>query len=205
MTAYGGDQSFTLTVPPPAATPPTVSTSAASSVGTGSATLNGSLTGMGNSGSVTVSFECGTTTSYGTVVSAGSRSATGAFSAAVTGSSSTTYHCRAKAVGSNGLTAYGGDVSFTTAQVSRRGQYAQDAYITTTYEWTCTNSSQQVITRYSPPKCSSKTSCSNTSCAPAIRKQINTYTCPAGTHFASGGRTQRQASRSSTAPPCYYD
>lgn len=205
LTSYGGDVSFTLTVPPPAATPPVVTTNAASSISTSSATLNGSLTGLGNSGSVSVSFECGSTTSYGTNVSAGSRGATGAFSAAVTGTGGNTYHCRAKAVGSNGTTAYGGDVSFTLTQPSRSGQYAQDAYIVTTYEWTCRNTSQHVITIYSPPKCSSKTTCSNTSCAPAIRTQVDTYTCPAGTHFATGGRTQTQASRSTTAPACYYD
>jgi hypothetical protein len=93
--------------------PPTVVTSAATAIGTTTATLNGSLTNLGTATSVQVSFEWGLTTTYGSQTSPQTMTGIGSFSAALTSlSSSTTYHFRAKAVGTD--TGYGLDMTFTT-------------------------------------------------------------------------------------------
>ena len=97
--------------------PPTVVTNAASSITSSSATLNGNLAGLGSAGSVTVSFQWGTTTSYGNTTTGQPMTAVGAFNAAISGlSANTTYHFRAMAVGDG--TVYGNDFTLTTPTVA---------------------------------------------------------------------------------------
>jgi hypothetical protein len=94
-----------------------ITTNAATSVTYNSATLNGYISSLGPASSVQVSFEWGLTTSYGYETTKQTKTAPGSFSASISSlSPSTTYHCRAKAVG-NG-TAYGSDVTFTTSSTS---------------------------------------------------------------------------------------
>ncbi len=107
-TTYGND--FTLTTPTVA---PSVSSIAATGISTTSAMLNGSLTSLGSSSSVTVSFEWGLTTSYGSTTNNQGLSNPSNLYAAISGlTANTTYHYRAKAVGSS--TVYGSDRQFTT-------------------------------------------------------------------------------------------
>ncbi|MCX5990869.1 MAG: cadherin-like beta sandwich domain-containing protein [Chloroflexi bacterium] len=125
VTAQDGTTSDTYTVTVTrAATPtstPTVTTSAAMPVASSSATLNGDLAALGTAGSVSVSFEWGTTTSYGSETTSQSISAIGTFDAKLTGlSANTTYHFRAKAVG-DGAAVYGDDMTFTTTAPSGGG------------------------------------------------------------------------------------
>lgn len=89
-------------------------TLAATSVATGSATLNGQVISLGEDSSLTVSFEYGTTTSYGSSASVGA-SGLGTFAKAISSlAAGTTYHFRAKGVGSKSGTVYGPDRTFTT-------------------------------------------------------------------------------------------
>ena len=59
-----------------------VTSSAATGITTTGATLNGNLTALGGAGSVSVSFDYGTTTGYGNSISAPAMIAAGNFSAA---------------------------------------------------------------------------------------------------------------------------
>jgi len=91
-----------------------VTTSAATSTTSTTATLNGNLVDLGGESSATVSFQWGLDTSYGNIASVGTKTSTGTFSEAISGlSASTTYHYRARAVGST--TVYGSDVTFATS------------------------------------------------------------------------------------------
>jgi phosphodiesterase/alkaline phosphatase D-like protein len=107
---YGTDVTFKTLIPVVA---PKVTTGTASSVALTSAILNGNLTDKGSASSVYISFEWGTTTAYGMATTAKNATATGAFNTSITGlAPNTTYHFRAKAVGSS--TVYGTDVTFKT-------------------------------------------------------------------------------------------
>ena len=79
-----------------------------------SAVLNGTLTGLGSDTSASVSVEYGTTTSYGSATTPATVTSTGGFSGTASGlTSGSTYHIRAKAVGSpSGSTVYGSDVTY---------------------------------------------------------------------------------------------
>jgi hypothetical protein len=107
-TVYGVERSFTTL------TPPTVTTNAASDVTTNSARLNGNLTSLGTAGSVTVSFEWGTSSgSYPNETTGQAMTGTGAFYFDLGGlDHSDTYYYRAKAVGDS--TVYGVERNFTT-------------------------------------------------------------------------------------------
>ena len=91
----------------------TDATNISKSGATYNATLNGYVTGMGGVASVSVSFDYGLTTAYGSTTTGTTLSSPGTFSATITGlAKNTTYHFRAKAVGST--TVYGADFTFTT-------------------------------------------------------------------------------------------
>lgn len=94
-----------------------VSTDGATNVGETSATIEGSLTDLGNADSAEVSFEyrdAGSSTWEATATQA--LTATGGFSETVTGlASDADYEFRAHAVASDGDTATGNSVGFTTA------------------------------------------------------------------------------------------
>jgi hypothetical protein len=95
---------------------PAVTTLEASNLGLSQATLNANLSALGDSSPVGVSFEYGTSESYGSTTPVQNLIAPGRFSAEVNYLlPNTTYHFRAKAVGS--ATVYGSDMSFTTTQV----------------------------------------------------------------------------------------
>lgn len=112
--SYSKETSFTTIEA--TAVAPTVVTIAASSIGSTSATLNLSLTSLGSAPSVQVSFEWGTGTAYGHSTTPETMTGTGSFSYPLSGlSPSTTYYFRAKADGRG--TAYGGDMTLTTASV----------------------------------------------------------------------------------------
>ena len=100
---------------------PDVTTNAATAVGVTTGTLNAHLDAINqDGGSVTVSFEYGETTGYGSTANGvpPTLTAAGGFSADLTGlDTSTTYHFRAKAVGTHG-TDYGSDMTFTTGSNS---------------------------------------------------------------------------------------
>lgn len=107
-TVNGSDMTFTTT-----ANNLAVTSSAATGITTTGATLNGNLTALGGAGSVSVSFDYGTTTGYGNSISAPAMIAAGNFSAALTGlAAGTTYHFRADATTSS--TVNGNDMTFTT-------------------------------------------------------------------------------------------
>lgn len=91
-----------------------VSTTGGTYVTATTATFTGNLTSRGSDSSATVSFDYGTTTAYGTTTSTSAVSSTGTYTITATGLvSGTTYHMRAKAVGSpSGLTVYGSDVTY---------------------------------------------------------------------------------------------
>jgi len=109
-TAYGSDVTYvhssggTLAVSTTGGTYATVTT----------ATFAGSLTGLGTDTAATVSFEYGTSTAYGSATSTSSVSSIGGYAITATGlTSGTTYHMRAKAVGSpSSSTVYGSDVTY---------------------------------------------------------------------------------------------
>jgi hypothetical protein len=105
---YGADKTFTTT------SPLSVSTSQATNITTTSSTLNGNLISLGSDSSVNVSFEYGTTTGYGSTTTPQSFTAAGTYSADISSlTPNTTYHFRAKAVGS-AATVYGDDKTFIT-------------------------------------------------------------------------------------------
>jgi hypothetical protein len=110
------DFSLTITLP----TPPAVTTNPATGITKFRATLNSTLTSLGSAGGpVDLSFEWGLTTSYGRIAIPLPSSWNGAtpydFSEELTGlNRDTTYHYRVKAIGPDGLTAYGVDQEFTT-------------------------------------------------------------------------------------------
>ena len=110
-TTYSAEQTFKT-----GTTPPTVTTGAATEVTGTTATLNGSLDDLGTSDDVDTFFEWGLTTAYGNeVVATADMNDVGDFTAAIDGLlPSTTYHYRAKGVGS---LAYGADMTFTTETV----------------------------------------------------------------------------------------
>jgi prepilin-type N-terminal cleavage/methylation domain-containing protein len=96
-------------------TPPSVTTSAATNITGNSATLNGSLTSLGTATTVNVYFQYGLDSNYGSNTAQQPKDVTGNFSASISGlSKKTTYHFRAVAVG-DGITIYGNDLSFKTA------------------------------------------------------------------------------------------
>ncbi len=104
------------TIPATLEVPPPIHTDAASAVGPDTATLNGTLLDMGGLGAVNVAFEWGETVAYGNTTPLQSMAAPGAFSEVLTGlTPNTTYHYRAM---TEGGTAYGDDMVFTTASVS---------------------------------------------------------------------------------------
>jgi type II secretory pathway pseudopilin PulG len=91
----------------------TDATNISKSGSTYNATLNGYVTGMGGAGSVIVSFDYGLTTAYGSTTTVTTLGSPSTFSAAITSlAKNTTYHFRAKVVGST--TVYGADLTFTT-------------------------------------------------------------------------------------------
>ena len=109
-TAYGSDVTYVHSSGGTLA----VSTTGGTYATTTTATFAGSLTGLGTDTAATVSFEYGTSTAYGSTTSTSSVSSIGAYSISATGlTSGTTYHMRAKAVGSpSGSTVYGSDVTY---------------------------------------------------------------------------------------------
>ncbi len=112
-TAYGGEISFTTD---PQA--PTVTTQAVSGITSDSATGNGNITSLGGP-NPTAHGVCWDTTANPDIndnhTDEGAAGATGAFTSSITGlTPNTTYYVRAYASNSAG-TAYGGEISFTTA------------------------------------------------------------------------------------------
>ncbi|MCP4220478.1 MAG: BACON domain-containing protein, partial [bacterium] len=117
-TAYGNQVSFTTTTPG-TVTIPTVTTDAAYNITTGSADSGGNVTSDGGA-TVTSRGLCWSTSAYPTTSDGtqSSGSGSGTFSANLTGlASGTLYYARAYAVNSAG-TAYGNQISFTTASGS---------------------------------------------------------------------------------------
>lgn len=98
---------------------PTVNTRDATSVGIATATLNGYLDALNQiGGDVTLSFDYGLTVAYGSSAPAGTLASPQSFYANVVGlNPASTYHFRAKAIGTNG-TGYGSDFTFTTGAIS---------------------------------------------------------------------------------------
>ena len=100
---------------------PVVNTNTASNITISGTTLNGSLTALGSTSPVLVSFEWGNDTNYSggniTCNPSSISSIPTVFSASLSGlTAGTTYHYRAKAVGTT--TSYGTDQIFTTLAVS---------------------------------------------------------------------------------------
>ena len=110
-TTYSAEQTFKT-----GTTPPTVTTGAATDVTGTTAILNGSLDDLGTSADVDTFFEWGLTTAYGNETAAtADMNDVGNFTVAIDGLlPSTTYHYRAKGVGS---LAYGADMTFVTETV----------------------------------------------------------------------------------------
>ena len=110
-TAYGADLTFTTS-----ATTPTVTTTAASSITYNSASSGGNVTSDGGA-STTARGVCWSTSANPTTADSKTADGTGAgnFTSSITGlNPSTTYHVRSYATNSQG-TAYGSDITFTTA------------------------------------------------------------------------------------------
>ena len=109
---YGSDATYAHT-----ATGNLTVTTNSATAGDTIATLNGNLASLGTDTSVVVSFQWGETDSYGSEVTATQSplASSGAFSYPLTGlTNGTTYHYRAKAVGSpSSTTVYGSDLTFT--------------------------------------------------------------------------------------------
>ena len=119
-TAYGSVVSFTTSAvqPPPVNAPPTVTTQAVTGIGTNLATGHGNITDLGSPDPSQYGV-CWNTTGTPTIADSnttqGAANATGAFTSNITGlSPNTTYYVRAYAINTEG-TAYGNQVSFTTA------------------------------------------------------------------------------------------
>lgn len=114
--SYGNVYSFTTTSAP--SSTPTVTTSAVSSITTTTASCGGNVTNAGSS-SVTARGVCWSTSQNPTVSGSHTTngSGTGTFTSNLTGlTAGTTYYVRAYATNASG-TAYGSQVSFTTASV----------------------------------------------------------------------------------------
>ena len=107
-----------IPVPSPTATPVvnsniTIDTLIATDITTTMAGLNGNLTSLGNDTNVSVSFQYGHDLTYGGVTQEVAKTSEGLFKAAINHlSPGTTYHFRAKAVGS--MTVFGEDKTFDT-------------------------------------------------------------------------------------------
>lgn len=128
---------------PGSSVPPAVTSNAASNITSFGTTLNGNLTALGTATTVNVDFQYGTSISYGSETSAQSMTSTGAFNADVIGlTANTTYHYRAKAVGSSLV--YGNDMTFTTAE-------------TTTSTTTATSTTQNTTPQNTTPPISTTT------------------------------------------------
>ncbi|MFA5399486.1 MAG: CARDB domain-containing protein [Dehalococcoidia bacterium] len=114
-TSYGNEVSFrTSTVPP------TVTTSAAGSVTTSSAVLHGALISLGSAAAVNAYFQWGTTQGgpYPNTTTMQAMTTNGPFNYRLSGlSPDTTYYFRAGADGGRDGTAYGAEMSFTTAKI----------------------------------------------------------------------------------------
>ncbi len=94
---------------------PSVVTNAATSVGITAATMNGTMVGFAGALSASVGFNYGTTTAYGTTMISSTIFAPASFNSALSSlSCGTLYHYRAYATTTGG-TAYGADMTFTTA------------------------------------------------------------------------------------------
>lgn len=105
-----------------------VTTNPATNITANSAQLNGTLTEDGTDTPVQCSFEYGLTSAYGSTTTPATVTEGSSFSAVVSGlSRGTTYHFRAKAVGTSGATVYGADRTFTTK--SRLGDIHIDQLI----------------------------------------------------------------------------
>ena len=108
----GSDMTFTTAVIPPAA-----DTLAATDIAASSAKLHGNLTSLGTAGIVNVCFEYGTTAGYGATTPVKTLMGAGLFADNLSGlTPATTYHFRARADGGIHGTAYGIDLTFTTAE-----------------------------------------------------------------------------------------
>lgn len=93
-----------------------VSTGSASGIEINSAILNGTLVSLGGNSSVDVYFEWGLDTSYGNATSPQTLTAAGDFFDSISGlMAAGTYHFRAVADLGGGITFYGADAVFTTA------------------------------------------------------------------------------------------
>ncbi len=117
----GSDEGEDAIFKTPSASPPQVNTNPAISITETTATLVGNITTPGSAGTVTVSFEYGTTIEYGLKTSTKSFSGagyTGGFTIDITSTTpltrGTTYHFRAKADGGANGISYGDDMTFTT-------------------------------------------------------------------------------------------
>lgn len=114
-TSYGNEVSFRTSTIPPA-----VTTNAAGSVTSSSAILNGSLISLGSAAAVNVFFQWGTTQGgpYPNTTTMQVMTATGPYDNSLSVlSPDTTYYYRAGASGGIDGTAYGAEMSFTTAKV----------------------------------------------------------------------------------------
>jgi len=111
---YGEDMSFTTAAPPPPIEVETLITEV-KTITTDGGVLRGRLESLGTATSVEVAFEWGLDESYGNETESQTMTDLGQFQTELTGlDDGTTYHFRARAVGNNGETAYGSDVSFIT-------------------------------------------------------------------------------------------
>ena len=112
-TAYGIDLTFTTI----AISPPSVTTSAITANTYTSAVSGGNISNAGT-GTITAGGVCWSTTADPTIVlttKTADATGTGAFTSNITGlQPGTTYHVRAYATNSEGATAYGSDIQFTT-------------------------------------------------------------------------------------------
>ncbi|MFA5064886.1 MAG: CARDB domain-containing protein [Dehalococcoidia bacterium] len=114
-TSYGNEVSFRTSTMPPA-----VTTNAAGSVTTSSAVLNGALLSLGSAATVNAYFQWGTTQGgpYHNTTAAQAMTAAGPYDYSLSGlSPDTTYYFRAVADGGIDGTAYGVEMSFTTAKI----------------------------------------------------------------------------------------
>jgi len=117
-TTYGDERSFPTLLLPGA---PVLTTTDASPVGTTTATSGGNITDAGGSASITAKGVCWSTSANPTkdlVTKTSDGTGTGSFTSNFAGlTACTTYHIRAYATNSDGITAYGADKTFTTGSV----------------------------------------------------------------------------------------
>lgn len=103
---------------------PSVATGDATEITQTSAVLNGDLISKGTADKVSVYFDYGLTTSYGSSSNQLFDVKTGIFSIPISGlAAGTLYNFRAVALGSNGITAYGENKTFTTLSAGVTGFY----------------------------------------------------------------------------------